>query len=115
MGDFNHGNTYVGVVSLFLSRLNESEDVNSLCTAGAHQVHVICTEGQAVDLNESEEQHGEGDKGGDDGTTRRLVSEETRDKFLHVNINLHSLVPRPQEKQLDNFCKFKLLLLLPEI
>ena len=37
---------------------------------------------------------GEGDKGRDDGT-RRTVSKETRDTSLHVNINVHSLVPRP--------------------
>ena len=30
--------------SLLLGRLNESEDMNCLCAAGGHQVHVIHTE-----------------------------------------------------------------------
>ena len=43
-------NTYL---LLLLRRLHQSEDVDSLCATGWHQIEIVSTEGQAADLDES--------------------------------------------------------------
>ena len=47
---------------LFLWRFYKSEHVHSLSTAGGDQVHVINTEREAVDLDETEKGEREKDK-----------------------------------------------------